>query len=42
MICENHSQGRKLKNYRRFRKLIAEWVDLSVKIGKMRKKLSAR
>jgi hypothetical protein len=33
---------RQLKNYRRFRKLTDEWVDLSVKIAKMRKKPSAR
>ena len=33
---------KQLNNYRRFRKLTEDWVDLSVKIGKMRKKLSAK
>lgn len=31
-----------LKNYRTFKKLVEEWVNLSVKIGKLRKKLDAR
>ncbi len=32
---------RQIKNYRMFKKLTEEWVDLSVKIGKLRKKTSA-
>ncbi len=40
---ENAPEARRqLKNYQRFKKLIEEWVDLSVKIAKMRKKLSGR
>lgn len=31
---------RQIRNYRTFRKLIEEWVDLSVEIAKMRKKIS--
>ena len=31
---------RQIRNYRMFKKLIEEWVDLSVKIGKLRKKTS--
>lgn len=33
---------RQIKNYRQFKKLIEEWVDLSVKVGKLRKKASAQ
>lgn len=33
-VTETRSQ---LKNYRTFKKLIDEWVDISVKIGKLRK-----
>ena len=29
-------------NYRRFKELTEEWVDLSVNIGKLRKKLAAK
>jgi hypothetical protein len=29
--------SRQIRNYRMFKKLIEEWVDLSVKIGKLRK-----
>ena len=29
---------RQIQNYRMFKKLIEEWIDLSVKIGKLRKK----
>ena len=32
---------RQIKNYRTFKKLTEEWVDISVKIGKLRKKASA-
>ena len=31
---------RQIKNYRMFKKLIEEWVDLSVRTGKLRKKNS--
>ncbi len=31
---------RQIRNYRMFKKLIEEWVDLSVKIGKFRKEIS--
>ena len=31
-----------LKNYKTFKKLIEDWVDLSVKIGKLRKKLATK
>ncbi len=31
---------RQIRNYRMFKKLTDEWIDLSVKIGKMRKKTS--
>lgn len=31
---------RQMKNYQRFKKLVDEWVDLSVTIGKLRKKLA--
>ena len=31
-----------LRNYARFRKLVEEWVDLSVRIAKLQKKRSAR
>lgn len=31
-----------LKNYKTFKKLMEDWVDLSVKIGKLRKKLAAK
>jgi hypothetical protein len=30
---------RQLRNYRTFKKLTEEWVDLSVKIGKLKKRL---
>lgn len=31
---------RQIRNYRTFKKLTGEWVDLSVRIGKLRKKTS--
>lgn len=31
---------RQIRNYRRFKKLTEEWIELSVKIGKLRKKTS--
>jgi hypothetical protein len=31
-----------LKNYKTFKKLMEDWVDLSVKIGKLRKKLAVK
>ena len=33
---------RQLKTHRRFKKLAEEWIDLSVKIAKLRKKEAAR
>jgi hypothetical protein len=32
--------SRQVRNYRTFKKLVEEWIDLSVKIGKLRKKTS--
>jgi len=31
-----------LKNYKTFKKLMEDWVDFSVKIGKLRKMLAAK
>jgi hypothetical protein len=31
-----------IRNFREFKKLTEEWIDLSVKIGKLRKKASAK
>ena len=33
---------RQIANYQKFKKLTDEWVDLSVHIGKLRKKLSSK